>query len=98
MSLLKIIAAMQQEAIKARTEEKEILQSIANITTVEFAEEAAEALDPKRHPYSFENYLVILKRLEQLLAAGMQQDLALDIAQTNIDIRNILENWRYENE
>lgn len=98
MSLLKIVAAMQQEAIKARTEEKEILQSIANITTAEFAEEAAETLDPTKHTYAFEAYLILLSNLRELLIAGVPPEYALDSVQTGWSVDRLLSIWRLGNE
>lgn len=98
MSIEKIVEAMQAEALKARAEEQEILQDIANITTVEFAEEAAGVLDPRKHAYSFEVHLVLLSNLKQLLLAGMPPEHALDSVQTGWGVDAILSIWRSENE
>lgn len=94
MSIAKIVEAMQQEALKARAEEQATLQDIAKIATVEFAEEAAGVLDPTKHAYSFEGYLILLQNLREVIAAGMPEECALDAVQTARDAETILEVWR----
>lgn len=94
MSIAKIVEAMQQEALKARAEEQATLQDIAKIATVEFAEEAAGVLDPRKHAYSFEAYLILLSNLKELLLSGMPPEYALDSVQTARDAETILEVWR----
>lgn len=56
---------------------------------------AAGALDPKKHLYSFEGYLSLLQMLKTVLYAGMPPDDALDAVQSGWDIEKILEIWRY---
>lgn len=94
MSIAKIVEAMQQEALKARMEERETLKSIANISTVEFAEEAAGVLDPTKHAYTFEAYLILLSNLKKLLLEGMPPEYALDSVQTSWDIDRLLSIWK----
>ena len=94
MSLTKIIEEMQRQYNQAKTEEHARLQDIANITTVEFAEEAAGALDPRKHAYSFGAYLKLLNDLEVLILAGMPPELALDSVQTGWSTDIILSIWR----
>ncbi len=94
MSIAKIVEAMQQEALKSRAEEQATLQDIAKIATVEFAEEAAAILDPTKHAYSFEGYLILLQNLREVIAAGMPEEYALDAVQTVRDAETILEVWR----
>ena len=72
MNLSKLVAAMQEEIIQNREIEQRTLQEIAGITTVEFAEQAAEILDPTKHAYSFEGYLILLQNLREVIAAGMR--------------------------
>ena len=98
MSIAKIVEAMQREAHKARMEEQEMLQSIANISTVEFAEEAAGVLDPTKHAYTFEAYLILLSNLKELLLAGMPPEYALDSVQTGWSTDRLLSIWRTRNE
>lgn len=98
MSIAKIVEAMQQEAVKARMEERETLKSIANISTVEFAEEAAGVLDPTKHAYTFEAYLILLSNLKELLLAGMPSEYALDSVQTGWSTDRLLSIWRTGNE
>ena len=98
MSIAKIVEAMQREAIQARAEEQATLQEIAEITTLEFAEEAAGVLDPRKHAYSFEGYLILLNNLKELLLAGMPPEYALDSVQTGWGADKILSIWRLGNE
>lgn len=98
MSIAKIVEAMQQEAYKARMEERETLQIIADISTTEFAEEAAGVLDPTKHAYTFETYLILLNNLKELLLAGMPPEYALDSVQTGWSTEKLLSIWRAENE
>ena len=88
MSLSKLVAAMQEEFIQNREIEQRTLQEIAGITTVEFAEQAAEILDPTKHAYSFEG------NLREVIAAGMPEEYALDAVQTAWNAETILEVWR----
>lgn len=82
MSLSEFVAAIQEEFTRNRQIERETLQQIAGITTVEFAEQAAAMLDPAKHAYSFEVYLTILQNLREVLAAGVAEEYALDAVQT----------------
>lgn len=94
MSLSKLVAAMQEEFIKNREIEQKTLQEIAGITTVEFAEQAAAILDPTKHAYSFEGYLILLQNLREVIAAGIPEEYALDAVQTAWSVETILEVWR----
>ena len=94
MSLSELVAAMQEEFIRNRQIERETLQQIAGITTVEFAEQAAAILDPAKHAYSFEVYLIILQNLREVLAAGVPEEYALDAVQTAWSVEMILNIWK----
>lgn len=94
MSLSKLVAAMQEEIIQNREIEQRTLQEIAGITTVEFAEQAAEILDPTKHAYSFEGYLILLQNLREVIAAGMPEEYALDAVQTAWSVEMILNIWK----
>lgn len=94
MSLSKLVAAMQEEIIQNSEIEQRTLQEIAGITTVEFAEQAAEILDPTKHAYSFEGYLILLQNLREVIAAGMPEEYALDAVQTAWSVEMILNIWK----
>ena len=94
MSLSELVAAMQEEFTRNRQIEQETLQQIAGITTVEFAEQAAAILDPAKHAYSFEGYLIILQNLREVLAAGVPEEYALDAVQTAWSAEMILNVWK----
>lgn len=94
MSLSELVAAMQEEFIRNRQIERETLQQIAGITTVESAEQAAAILDPAKHAYSFEGYLIILQNLREVLAAGVPEEYALDAVQTAWSVEMILNIWK----
>lgn len=94
MSLPELVAAMQEEFIRNRQIERETLQQIAGTTTVEFAEQAAAILDPAKHAYSFEGYLIILQNLREVLAAGVPEEYALDAVQTAWSVEMILNIWK----
>ena len=55
---------MQARGTQIRKEEQRLLQEIAKITSVEFAEQAADELDSKKHLYDFEEYISILQKLK----------------------------------
>lgn len=97
MSLSALVAVMQQKAKEQRQQEQNTLQILAAITSPEFAEEAADVLDSKKHSYSFETYLVLLGRLKELISAGMPNCLALDAVQTCETAETIINAWRLEN-
>ena len=96
MSITKIVEAMAQEASQAIAKEREVLQDIAMIATTEFAEKAAEVLDPTKHAYSFEVYLMLLQNLREILAAGVPEEYALDAVQTVQSAEMIIKIWKGE--
>ncbi len=98
LSLSGIAAKMKQEAIKCRNQEQETLQIIAAKTSLEFAEQAADILDSKKHSYSFKAYLVLLMRLQKLIDEGIPNCLALDAVQTGETAETIISIWRWGNE
>ncbi len=67
--------------IGMRHKERELLQGIAAVTSLEFAEQAADALDSRKHPYGFMAYLELLRRLHALVSVGVSNHLALEIVQ-----------------
>jgi hypothetical protein len=70
--------------------EHRILEEIAAVETIEFAEMAKKTLDPVTHAYSFEDYLELLDNLKTLLYAGMPPGLALDAVQTGLYVDHLL--------
>lgn len=90
MSIQKIIDAMQAKETQIREEEQRLLQEIAKMTSVEFAEQAADELDPKKHLYDFEEYISILQKLKTLLVAGMPNCQAIEMAQSGLNVEAIL--------
>lgn len=98
MSMLMAMDAMQKYALRQREQEREALQHIANIVSVDYAETAAETLDHRKHNYSFEGYLELLNGLKDLLLAGLEPVAALDAVQTGWTVEIILSFWRCGNE
>ena len=90
MSIQKIIKEMQARGTQIRKEEQRLLQEIAKITSVEFAEQAADELDSKKHLYDFEEYINILQKLKTLLDAGMPNCQAIEMAQSGLNVEAIL--------
>lgn len=97
MSLSALVAKMKQEAKEKRQQEREILQEIAAITSPEFAEQAAKALDSRKHVYSFDGYLVLLERLKRLIAEDVPNCQALEMVQTGETAETIISAWRLVN-
>jgi len=93
LSLSELVVAIQEEFTRNRQIERETLQQIAGITTVEFAEQAAAILDPAKHAYSFEEYLIILQNLREVLAAGVPSGKTAEFVERYIrkDIKIIVE-------
>ena len=87
MSMGKIIRQQQED-------EQRLLNEIAAVASLEFAEQAAGALNPRKHLYGFEAYLRLLDNLKMLICAGVPDSLALESAQSGYDAETILEIWR----
>lgn len=95
MAMAEIIKQIEKEIRQQREDEQRLIDEIAEVASLEFAEQAAGALDPKKHLYSFEGYLSLLQMLVTVLLAGMPPDDALDAVQTGWSTEKILEIWRY---
>jgi hypothetical protein len=95
MAMTEIIKQLEKEILHQREDEQRSLNEIAAVASFEFAERAAGALEPKKHLYSFENYLSLLQMLKTVLYAGMSPDDELDAVQTGWSVEKILELWRY---
>ena len=96
MNLIALVAELERVA-QQRQQEQNTLQTIATITSPEFAEQAADVLDSKKHSYSFEAYLTLLGRLQELISAGMPNRLELDAVQTCETVETIINVWRLAN-
>lgn len=90
MNITEYVKILAQKQIYMQEKEQEILQKIAAITTPEFAQQAAETLNPKKHPYSFDGYLSLLQILRTILHEGIPSDVALDVVQTGWDVETII--------
>lgn len=95
MAMTEIIKQIEKEILQRREDEQRILNQIAMVASLEFAERAAGILNPKKHLYGFEGYLLLLQMLTTVLHAGMPPDDALDAVQTGWSAEMILEIWRY---
>ena len=95
MSMETIIRQFEKEILQQRTDEQQLKNEIAAVTSLEFTERAADELDPMKHLYSFEGYLSLLQMLKAVLYAGMPPNVALDAVQTGWSAEKILEIWRY---
>lgn len=94
MAMTEIIKQLEKEILQQREDEQRILNEITAVASLEFAEQAAGALDPKKHLYGFEAYLILLDNLKVLLYAGMPDSLALESVQCGYDAETILAIWR----
>ena len=94
MSMKTIIRQLEKEVLQQQEDKQRILNEIAVVASPEFAERAAGVLDPKKHLYGFEAYLILLDNLKALLYAGMPDDLALESVQCGHDAETILSIWR----
>ncbi len=81
MSLTEVIKKMEEKAGQQRKLERERLEEIAAVTSLQFAEQAAGALDSRIHAYSYNTYLVLLRNLIDLLQTGMSEAVALETVQ-----------------
>ena len=98
MAMTEIIRQLEKEILQQREDEQRILNEIAAVVSLDFAQRAAGVLDPRKHFYSFEAYLILLDNLKVLLYAGMPDDLALESAQCGYDTEKILAIWRLSKE
>jgi len=91
------ITGMQDKKRRQQGMELEVLNAIAFMTSKEFAKQAAFILDSKKHTYDFERYLYLLGRLQELISAGIPNDIALDIAQIDIPIDIFISSYKPAN-
>ena len=96
MSMSEVIKQLEKEILQQREDERRILDEIAAVASLDFSERAAGILDPKKHLYGFEAYLILLDNLKVLLCAGMPESLALESVQCGYGVEKILELWRLQ--
>lgn len=97
MDIIKCAKQLETEYLQQREEEQRLLNEIAAVTSLDFAEQAAGILSPRKHLYGFEAYLILLDNLKVLLYAGMPDNLALESVQCGFDSETILAMWRLSN-
>ena len=95
MSMTELLKQLEKEILQQRTDEQRLKNEIAAAVSLGFAQQAAGALEPKKHLYGFDGYLSLLQKLVTLLLAGMPPDDALDAVQTGWSAEKILEIWKY---
>ena len=93
MAMAEVIKQIEEEILQQRTDEQQLKNEIAEVTTLGFVERAAAILDPKKHGYGFEGYLSLLQMLKTALHMGMPPDVALDAVQAGWDMEKILIAW-----
>lgn len=94
MAMAEIIRQIEKEVLQRREEEQRLKDEIAEAASWEFAEQAADELDPRKHRYGFQAYLTLLGSLKTLLCAGMPESMALESVQCGYDTGTILEIWK----
>ena len=94
MNITKYMNQIGKEIRQQREDEQRILNEVAAVASLEFAERAAGVLDPRKYLYGFETYLSLLQNLLETLLAGMPPDDALDAVQTGWSAERILAIWR----
>lgn len=94
MAMTEIIKQLEKEILQQREDEQRSLNEIAAVVSFDFAQQVAGVLDPKKHFYGFEAYLILLDNLKALLCAGMPQNLALESVQCGYGAETILTMWR----
>lgn len=70
--------------------EREILEKITELSSVNFAIMAAERFDSRKHQYTFKAYLSHLEQLSSLLEKGLDKQLALELTEICADGANKL--------
>jgi hypothetical protein len=94
MALIEIVQALQQQAIKQREKEQELLANIVTLSDYETAEAAADIYAAEKHAYSFDGYLYQLEKLQTVLAAGVPAEMALEAVDSCADAQKIITYYR----
>lgn len=92
--LSELVKVLQEQAIRQRQRENELLENIAALTDYETAEAAADIYAAEKHAYSFGGYIYQLEKLQTVLAAGVPAEIALEAADSCIDAQTIIEFYR----
>lgn len=98
MSLTSLVYELQQQAIKQRNRESELLRSIATLADYETSEAAADIYTAEKHAYSFEGYLYQLDKLRAVLAAGVPPEMAIEAVDSCLDAEIIINAYRMAQE
>lgn len=98
MSLTSLVYELQQQAIKQRNRESELLHSIATLADYETAEAAADIYAAEKHAYSFDGYLYQLDKLRAVLAAGVPPEMAIEAVDSCLDAEIIINAYRMAQE
>lgn len=94
MSLTSLVYELQQQAIKQRNRESDLLHSIAALSDYETAEAAADIYAAEKHAYSFDGYLYQLDKLREVLAAGVPPEMAIEAVDSCLGTELIIEAYR----
>lgn len=96
MAILEVVEQIIKEAEGQRAEEREVLEKIAGLTDLEFAEKAADLFDCKKHLYEFRGYLTRLNRLYALLQYGVSPVKAMEAAECCSSIEKLISYYQEE--
>lgn len=94
MALAELSEAVRQQVIQQREKENELLKNIAALSDYETAETAADIYAAEKHAYSFDGYLYQLLKLQEVLAAGIPADVAIEAVDTCLDADTIIGYYR----
>lgn len=92
--LSELVKALQEQAIRQRQRENELLESIAALSDRETAEAAADIYAPEKHAYSFDGYIYQLEKLQTVLAAGVPPTDAIEAVDSCIDAATIINYYK----
>lgn len=97
MSLTEIVKEIIKEESGKQREVRLLLDTIQNLTNVEFATDCEDRLTNIKHAYSINGYISQLRKVITLLNAGAKPGEALEIVDSCIDIDlYIMETYRKE--
>lgn len=94
MALEELLEEIRQQAIIQRENEKELLESIEDLSDHETAEKAKDVFSSNKHAYPFEGYLHQLQQLQTVLAAGVPPDMAVEAIDSCIDTETIIKAYK----
>lgn len=95
MAILEVVEQIIKDE-EQRAEEREVLEKIAGLTDMEYAEKAADLFDCKKHLYKFRGYLTRLNRLYALLQYGVSPVKAMEAAECCSSIEKLISYYQEE--